>query len=33
LAAAAVISLVPAVVVFALLQRRFVDSIAGAVKQ
>jgi ABC-type glycerol-3-phosphate transport system permease component len=33
LAAAAVISLVPVVVVFALLQRRFVDSIAGAVKQ
>lgn len=33
LAAAAVISLVPAVAVFAVLQRRFVDSIAGAVKQ
>jgi len=33
LAAAAVISLVPAVTVFAVLQRRFVDSIAGAVKQ
>lgn len=33
LAAAAVISLIPAIAVFAVLQRRFVDSIAGAVKQ
>jgi raffinose/stachyose/melibiose transport system permease protein len=33
MAAAAVISLVPVVVVFVVLQRKFVDSIAGAVKQ
>ncbi|MFI6674507.1 carbohydrate ABC transporter permease [Kribbella sp. NPDC050470] len=33
LAAAAVISLIPAIAVSAVLQRRFVDSIAGAVKQ
>lgn len=33
MAAAAVISLVPVVVVFVILQRKFVDSIAGAVKQ
>lgn len=33
MAAAAVISLAPVITVFALLQRRFVDSIAGAVKQ
>jgi ABC-type glycerol-3-phosphate transport system permease component len=33
LAAGAVISLVPVVVVFVILQRKFVDSIAGAVKQ
>jgi ABC-type glycerol-3-phosphate transport system permease component len=33
LAAAAVISLAPAIAVFAVLQRRFVESIAGAVKQ
>ncbi|MFD2795230.1 carbohydrate ABC transporter permease [Promicromonospora vindobonensis] len=33
MAAAAVISLIPVVVVFVVLQRKFVDSIAGAVKQ
>jgi ABC-type glycerol-3-phosphate transport system permease component len=33
MSAAAVISLAPVVAVFAMLQRRFVDSIAGAVKQ
>ncbi|SDS96823.1 carbohydrate ABC transporter permease [Microlunatus soli] len=33
MAAAAVISLVPVIAVFVVLQRRFVDSIAGAVKQ
>ncbi|HEY9291206.1 MAG TPA: carbohydrate ABC transporter permease [Microlunatus sp.] len=33
MAAAAVISLAPVIAVFAVLQRRFVDSIAGAVKQ
>jgi raffinose/stachyose/melibiose transport system permease protein len=33
MAAGAVISLVPVVIVFVILQREFVDSIAGAVKQ
>lgn len=33
MAAGAVISLVPVVIVFVILQRKFVDSIAGAVKQ
>ena len=33
MAAAAVISLTPVIVVFVVLQRRFVDSLAGAVKQ